>query len=146
MSERVYQQDGLVFAVQQEAGTATVSWKGVSDSRFPGQFLNPLIQDCVEQLRDCEVTVDLSQLEYMNSATVMPLINLVKRLDGNGKPVRVLFLDVEWQRTHGNCMSAIARTLKNVRIEHQAFVDPGSTSSTDLPIGSDSESTQSERS
>jgi anti-anti-sigma regulatory factor len=123
MSQCVYKQDSLVFAVEQCDGTATICWKGVSDGRFPGQFLNPLIQEWAEKLKDVEVTVDLRQLEYMNSATVWPLLNLVKRLDANGKPVRVVFLDVEWQRIHGNCMSAIARTLKNVRVERQLFAE-----------------------
>ncbi len=117
MSECVYRLDGLVLVVERVGGIATVLWKGVSDHRYPGQFLNPLIAELGQELENLEVTVDLRGLEYMNSSTVTPLIGLIKRLDANGKPVRVVFLDVEWQRTHSNCMSAIARTLKNVRIE-----------------------------
>jgi hypothetical protein len=123
MTGCVHRQDGLVFSVERSGRTATICLKGVSDARYPGHFLNPLIEEWVDKLKDSEVTVDLRQLEYMNSATVMPIINMVKRLDVNGMPVRVLFLDVDWQRIHGNCMSAIARTLKNVRIERQPFTE-----------------------
>ena len=121
MNERVYRRDGFVFSVEQSGEKATVAWKGVCDDRFPGQFVSPLIEEWGEKLKDFEVTVDLRQLEYMNSAMVMQLINLVKRLDENGNSVTVLFLNVEWQRVHGTCMAAIARTLRNVRVEHQVL-------------------------
>jgi anti-anti-sigma regulatory factor len=119
MSECVFRQDGFVFAVQESGEKATIAWKGVGDDRLPRQFLGPLIEQWGQKLKDSEVTVDLRQLEYMNSAMVMQLISLVKRLDANGKPVVVMFLNVEWQRVHGSCMAAIARTLENVRVEHQ---------------------------
>jgi hypothetical protein len=121
MSEWVYQRDGFVFSVEQSGDRATVAWRGVCDDRFPAHFVGPLIERWGPELRHCEVTVDLCQLEYMNSAMVMELINLVKRLDENGKPVTVRFLNVEWQRVHGSCMAAIARTLRNVRVEHRAL-------------------------
>ena len=141
MTGCVHRQDGLVFAVEQSAGTATIGLKGVSDARFPSHFLNPLIEEWVERLKDSEVTVDLRQLEYMNSATVMPIINMVKRLDANGMPVRVVFLDVDWQRIHGNCMAAIARTLKNVRVERQPFTEQGQTPNVDgIPAAAGSKS------
>ena len=122
MTERVYRQDNLAVALERSRDTATLAWKGVSDNRYPGQFLNPIIDELVNELQNLEVTIDLRELEYMNSSTVTPLISLVKRLDVNSKLVRVLFLEVEWQRTHSNCMSAIARTLKNVRIERLSSV------------------------
>jgi hypothetical protein len=121
MNESTYQHDGFVFSVGQSGEKATIAWKGVCDERLPSHFLSPLIQEWGDKLKDCEVTVDLRRLEYMNSAMVMQLINLVKRLDENGRPVTVLFLNVEWQRVHGTCMAAIARTLRNVRVEHWLF-------------------------
>ena len=121
MSEQVYEQDGFTWAVAQFRERATIAWRGVADNRYPGPFLDPLTEEWVSKLSDVEVTVDLRDLEFMNSATVTPLIKLVRRLDKNGKPVRVVFLDVEWQRIHGNCMSAIARTLTNVKVERQSI-------------------------
>jgi anti-anti-sigma regulatory factor len=119
MSECVFRQDGLLLTLEQSDGTATIAWEGVSDSRFPAQFLNPLFQEWVQKVQGSRVVVDLRRLEYMNSATVMPLIQMVRQLDASAQQVRVLFLDVDWQRTHGNCMKAIARTLKNVQVDRQ---------------------------
>jgi hypothetical protein len=131
MSHRVYKHDSLVLTVEQSGDAATIFWSGVSDDRFPGEFINPLIEQWAEELKETEVAVDLRQLEYMNSATVSPLLKLVKRLDESGNAVRVLFLDIDWQRTHFNCMSAVARALKNVRVERQLFAGGGPLSASD---------------
>ncbi|MBN2193336.1 MAG: hypothetical protein JW751_11020 [Polyangiaceae bacterium] len=120
MNEHIYERNGLSWVVSRSSGQATIFWKGVADSRFPGPFLNPLTDEWGAKLSNVEVTVDLTQLEFMNSATVTPLINLLRRLDENGMPVRVVLLDVEWQRIHSNCMRAIARTLKNVQVERRS--------------------------
>lgn len=116
MNRQSYAQGGLVLEIEQEKTEARIVWKGVSQERNPGQFLNPLVQEWAAKLNNVAVTVDLRQLEYMNSATVQPLVSLIKRLDASGMPIRVLFNDVDWQKTHRNCMSAIARTLRHVSV------------------------------
>ena len=117
MMEWVHEQDGLTIVVTKSGSSARVAWKGVSDARNPGAFLNPLLQSWTEKLKHSEVTVDLTGLDYMNSATVMPLITFIKHLDANGKPISLVFREIDWQRTHRNCMAALARTLTNVRVE-----------------------------
>jgi hypothetical protein len=117
MKRSVHEQNGLLVVVEESEADATIAWKGVSDARFPGQFLNPLIRQWVQDFKNANVNVDLRALEYMNSATVMPLINLIRLLDGNGKTVRVLFSDIDWQRSHRSCMTAAARGMKNVQVE-----------------------------
>ncbi len=119
MSEEKWQfeQDGLVISACRLDGSGTVNWVGVSDSRTPGTFLRPVLSELSEKLKGADVTVDFSKLEYMNSATVSPLINFVKSLDGGCPHIRVLFSDVDWQRTHLQCMRAIASTLRNVVVD-----------------------------
>jgi len=117
MTEWMYEHEGLHVRVSTTSGGARIEWKGVSDSCNPGEFLNPLITDWSGKLKNLEVTVDLSELDYMNSATIKPLINLVKLLDGNGQRVLIRFRDVDWQRTHRNCMSVLARTLRNTQVQ-----------------------------
>jgi len=117
MSEWVHEQDGLTIAVSVNGTKAKVEWKGISDARSPSTFLTPLLQDLSTKLKSCDVTVDFTGLEYMNSATVMPLIGFIKQLDRNGQPILVTFRDIDWQRTQRNCMSALSRTLKNVRVQ-----------------------------
>ena len=111
-----FEQDGLVINASRSNGKGTVAWRGVSDSRTPGFFLRPLLRDLSEKMKGAEVTVDFTKLEYMNSATVSPLINFVKSLDGGCKRIVVLFSETDWQRTHLQCMRAIATTLRNVLV------------------------------
>jgi hypothetical protein len=118
MSEQKWQfeQDGLVINASRTNAKGTVTWCGVSDSRTPGLFLRPVLRDLSEKMKGAEVTVDFTKLEYMNSATVSPLINFVKTLDGTCTRILVLFSETDWQRTHLQCMRAIATTLRNVAV------------------------------
>jgi hypothetical protein len=119
MSEQKWQfeQDGLIISASRTNATGKVAWCGISDSRTPGIFLRPVLRDLSEKMKGAEVTVDFTRLEYMNSATVSPLINFVKTLDGACQRILVLFSDADWQRTHLQCMRAIATTLKHVAVQ-----------------------------
>ncbi len=112
-----FEQDGLCIQLSRAAGEFKVSWLGVSDSRSPAAFLNPVIEQIARSAGGAPVTVDFTGLEYMNSATVTPLIALVRSLDRARSSVLLLFAEVDWQRTHLQCMKAIAKTLQNVRVE-----------------------------
>ena len=112
-----FEQDGLVISASRANGKGTIAWCGVSDSRTPGIFLRPVLREVSEKMKGAEVTVDFTKLEYMNSATVSPLINFVKTLDGIFTRILVLFAETDWQRTHLQCMRAIATTLRHVAVE-----------------------------
>jgi hypothetical protein len=99
--------------------TPALRWQGVSDSPDPSAFLDAVIRRAVRELKGCAMAVDFRKLEYMNSATVSPLINLVKALDVGSLGVLVLFSDADWQRTHFQCMKTIPRTLKHVQVERK---------------------------
>src|SRR5262245_66549743 len=107
-----FQQDGLVISASRLNSKGTVAWSGISDSQTPGVFLRPVLKDVLDKMKGAEVTFDLTKLEYMNSATVSPLIQFVKALDGTCVRILVLFSQADWQRTHLQCMRAIATNLK----------------------------------
>jgi hypothetical protein len=79
--------------------------------------LNPLISKLAKDLANQNVVIDFSELTYMNSATVAPLINSIKSLDATAASVLVRFSDQDWQRTHVQCVRTISRALKKVKIE-----------------------------
>ena len=112
-----FEQDGLIISASRANGKGRVAWRGTSDSRTPGIFLRPVLRDLSEKMKGAEVTVDFTKLEYMNSATVSPLINFVKTLDGACTSILVLFSETDWQRTHLQCMRAIATTLRHVAVQ-----------------------------
>lgn len=112
-----FEQEGLVISAWRAQGKGTVVWAGISDSRNPTTFLNPILREVTDRMKGADVTLDFTKLEYMNSATVSPLLNFVKTLDEKGSRVLVVFSEIDWQRTHLQCMRAIARTLRNVSVE-----------------------------
>ncbi len=112
-----FQSGGLTITVDNVGATSTVRWLGVSDARDPSIQLSPFFSGLLDQLRDRAVTVDFRRFEYMNSATVSPIISFVKGLDARGAKTTLLFdATVPWQKVNAQCMRAIARTLSNVQV------------------------------
>lgn len=116
MTQR-FESGSLVISVMRTAAATTIAWTGESDSRNPGEFLNPLVAKLAKDLAGQSVVIDFSELTYMNSATVAPLIMCIKSLDGTANAVLVVFSDQDWQRTHVQCVRTISRQLKKVKIE-----------------------------
>jgi hypothetical protein len=118
ISER-YDHDGLVISVTpDDRGQLVVQWFGVSDSRDPSTDLVPFLAHLSESCRAKAVLIDFSKFEYMNSATVSPLINFIKQLDALGAWTTLRFdASVPWQKTNAQCMRAIARTLNHLTVQ-----------------------------
>ena len=112
-----FESGSLVISVVRTDSATTIAWTGESDSRNPGEFLNPLVAKLAKDLTGLNVIIDFSELTYMNSATVAPLIMCIKSLDGTASSVLVTFSDQDWQRTHVQCVRTISRQLKKVKIE-----------------------------
>jgi hypothetical protein len=72
-----FEHGGLVIRTQVSPETTTVRWLGVSDAREPAVHLTPFLSSILDELANRSVTVDFREFEYMNSATVSPLINFV---------------------------------------------------------------------
>jgi anti-anti-sigma regulatory factor len=119
-SEKTYEYGQLSITVRRVQGRATIIWRGVSDTREPSSFLNPLARELKEAIGPANIVLDLSELEFMNSATVAPFIGFVRTFASSDRMVAVVFSDIDWQRPHAQCMRAIARTLQHVQIEVRA--------------------------
>ncbi|WP_394827727.1 hypothetical protein [Pendulispora albinea] len=119
MSTECFEFDRLTIRVTRDRhASATIAWEGVSDARNPNAFLEPLLQKILAGLRATKVTVDLRLLEYINSATVSPILNLIKRCDTDHVATTVLYdTGVDWQRVNYQCMRTIARTLSHVEVK-----------------------------
>jgi anti-anti-sigma regulatory factor len=115
-----FENGGLAITVMRSGSDAVMAWTGESDSRNPGDFLNPLINRLSKELSGLKVTIDFTGLTYMNSSTVAPLIMCIKSFDASASAVLVSFSDQDWQRTHVQCVRTISRALKKVRIEVKA--------------------------
>lgn len=112
-----FENEALTIHVSRSGDNVTIAWTGESDARSPGDYLNPLFARLVNEYAGLNVTIDFSGLKYMNSATVAPLIVSIKSFDAKAAAVLVIFSDMDWQRTHVQCVRTISRALKKVKIE-----------------------------
>jgi len=116
LSPKTYEFGTLRVLTRRANDRGTVTWLGSSDARNPSEFLNPLAETIVEEMRGATVTVDFRKLEFMNSSTVSPIINLIRKLEANSIDARVIFVDGNWQRPHLRCMKTITRAFKHVKV------------------------------
>ena len=113
-----FEGDGLFIEFTSSEEGASILWRGVSDSRDPGKILAPVMQDLVVRSRGRKLTVDFSALDFMNSATVAPVLQFIRELEKQGTHT-VLVYDVgkEWQRINVQCMRLLVKPMAHVDIE-----------------------------
>ena len=57
-----------------------MKWLGKSRERDPGAMLYPYFNEIINEIKEGDLTIDFSELEYMNSSTVPPILKLFKLL------------------------------------------------------------------
>lgn len=114
----VFSKDGLVISITKTEALVTLTWEGISDAREPDLVLGPLMRRLAAELKGRPVTMDFHRFEYMNSATVSLIVQLIKLLDGQGVLITLIYdTQVSWQRINYQCMKAIARSLNHLQVK-----------------------------
>lgn len=108
---------GLEIVLSRSGNVGTMAWKGSSDSRNPGDFLDSVFRRALEHAQGGELVIDFTALEFMNSSTVSPIIAFLKDSNAKRLQCRVVFSDVDWQRTHMRCLRAITRVLSYISVD-----------------------------
>ena len=103
------------------ADTVTVAWKGVSDMKNAAEILGPYLSYLVEEIKKApKCRMDFRQLDYMNSATVSPVMRFVKALDTAAVHTEIIFAaDIDWQRTSYRAFRAMALRTENLDVVTQ---------------------------
>jgi hypothetical protein len=112
-----FKQGELVIAFERLGDQATMVWRGISDSRNPDEFLEPVFRHVLSKAQGCQLEIDFTGLEFMNSSTVSPIISLLRKLDAAKISTSVVFSDVDWQQTHMRCLRTIARVMPSVIVD-----------------------------
>ena len=116
LAEKRYERGELVILFTQTEREAKMIWRGASDARDPNAFLEPVFNKVMADLDERSLTIDFTDLEFMNSSTVSPIISLLKTLDARGIKSRVVFGAEDWQQVHLRCLRTITRVLKHVQV------------------------------
>lgn len=95
-----------------------MEWLGRSESRNPADHLNPYLDNFIDKIQGKNLLIDYTNLEFMNSSTVPPIIKLIKSCSTSGIKVTVHFSkNVEWQSASFKPLQTVCMSLNNISIE-----------------------------
>ncbi len=109
--------DGTLTIEIKDDAIITMSWLGRSENREPATVLNPYLAKIIDGLSGKELAVDFTKLEYMNSSTVPPIIQLLKNLEAK-KVVTKIFYDKEskWQAASFKALETISKAMTSIEV------------------------------
>jgi anti-anti-sigma regulatory factor len=98
-------------------GPLTMHFRGESDSSDAAVLLRSLFDRYFDAACARGLTLDFSALEYMNSSTFPPIVELIRRLHERGVAISIVYSkDKAWQRTPFKALSSIAVVYKNLTV------------------------------
>ncbi|HVZ35890.1 MAG TPA: hypothetical protein VG963_25860 [Polyangiaceae bacterium] len=101
----------------QAEGTLTMRFRGESDSSDVAEQLRTLFEDYFEPACERGLTLDFTELEYMNSSTFPPIVELVRHLHDRSVPMTILYSKYKaWQRTPFKALSSMAAVYANLTV------------------------------
>jgi hypothetical protein len=108
----------LLISVTTSGGVTRFEWRGTSDASDPGREITPFLTATADKGEGQAFELDFRHLEYMNSATVAPIVHFIRLLDGRGIAVKLIFdVGVGWQRVNFVAMKSMARALRYLTVE-----------------------------
>lgn len=94
--------EGLKIQSQHtDTNVIRIDWFGRSDSRRPGEFLQPYLSALIDEARENRAAVEMhfEAMEFFNSSTVSVLINFVQLARVHRIPLSYSYEpEVRWQR------------------------------------------------
>lgn len=115
---RTLEHEGLGIEAVVSGDSATLIWRGHCEIRTPEIVLAPFFRDLIPTLKGKKTVIDFRAFEYMNSTTQAPILQLLKNLDRNQIPTRVIYNgNLEWQRISYRCMKVLFRTMPHIQFE-----------------------------
>jgi hypothetical protein len=93
---------------------------GKSIDRNPSAVLDPYFSDVVEEMKKkkLQLSIDFTTLQYMNSSTVSPVINFIRKLEENAVKSVVLYdSKLKWQMASFKALETIIRNFQNVSLK-----------------------------
>jgi hypothetical protein len=90
----------LEISVTEDKDSVNIYWSGKSIERQPSAFITPIL---IKFLKKCinnnkRMILDFSNIEYMNSSTITPIIKILERAKRSKVGVTVKYIgSLKWQ-------------------------------------------------
>ncbi|MCP4137798.1 MAG: DUF1987 domain-containing protein [bacterium] len=112
-----YKEGNLEILLAEEGAKNILTWTGKSDDRDPSALLNPYFDGLMDKLKGKALDIEFAKLEYMNSSSVPPIIQLIKKLNTNAiKTVISYDKESKWQSASFKALETIVRAMENVEV------------------------------
>lgn len=98
---KIYQNNLLTLTVNEDDASVQINFSGKSIEREPGKFISPLFVEYSQIALDKKKTLilDFSNIEYMNSSTITPVIKFLDKMRNMKQRTLVLYKDsLKWQK------------------------------------------------
>ncbi len=114
---RTFENEGLMISVHAAGGKTHILFSGKSDSRDPGALIRRVREEIIKTAGKQPALIDISELEFMNSATVSPILDLLKSFNDAAIDTTMIFdTRKDWQRINFNCMKVIVKKFSCVTV------------------------------
>ena len=109
--------DNFEIKVINQNNQIKIQWFGRSEARNPAKLLNPYFENMLSKLKDKQVAIDYTELEFMNSSTVPPIIKFIKSCSQSASSIVVNYnMNLEWQTASFKPIQTVCLVLKNVTV------------------------------
>lgn len=109
--------DGLLLKASIEGKHVAVTWLGQSVSATPGTEIVPFFEKLAAHYDGGALRLDFRELEYMNSSSVRPIIELIQAANQTETEVEILYRStIHWQRLTFKLLEMLAKEWKHVRV------------------------------
>jgi hypothetical protein len=107
----------LKIQLATEGGKSRITWYGTSELQDPAASIGGFLRGLIPNIQNKHVVMDFRPLEYMNSATLQPLLLVLKEYNAAEIQTEILYdPNVEWQRIVFRSVAAISTTLSRISI------------------------------
>lgn len=107
----------LILIVEEKLAETTVRWQGISEIQDPEASLGPFLRALIPQLESRKLVMDFTALDYMNSATLQPLLRMLRALNDNQISTELIYNSaMDWQRVNFRSIKTITTALSHISI------------------------------
>ncbi len=108
----------LDIKVSISGGKSTMTWLGQSESRNPSSELDPYLDSTIAGLKGLDLTIKFNNLEYMNSSTVPPIIQFLKKLNTESINTEITYdVNSKWQAASFKALETFSGILKFITVK-----------------------------
>lgn len=112
--------EGLRVIMSDDGMTLKLAWSGEISMRAPKLVLEPYLNHAIDMAdQNRSLHIDFSAMQFMNSASLVPILSCLRSLSNKNIPTRVSYSKASsWQRVSYNSMTVLAKGLQGISIEY----------------------------